>query len=252
MPARFSSSYVSKIRRGVLRYQKEYSRLKRSGVSESVLPQRITFKGLMNEYYSKREMNKALKEMSLFTARKATTMVDVNGKEYSQYEVERFRLQLGRERKATSRELSLMTGFDAESPLAHNQYIKRLQARQVELSASWQNIIGTRAGGEVAAKTIKSENFYENWIYALFQDAEKLGFPKEKLDEMIKKLSKLTPQQFERLYAEDPAITYIFSFYNANVSSRGKGKVSNSDARDAFKDLYERLDRTIERYKNIK
>ena len=252
MPARFSAPYMAKIRRGLSRYQKERSRLIRTGIQGGTVPPRITLKELLSSYYGKREMNKALKEMSLFTAAKALKTTTINGKEYSQYEIERFRLQLGRERKATARELSLMTGFDAESPLAHNQYIKRLQARQVELSASWENIIGTRAGGEVAAKSIKSEAFYENWIYALFQDAEKLGFSKEKLDEMIKKLSKLTPQQFERLYAEDPAISYIFSFYNANISSRGKGKVSNSDARDAFKDLYERLDRTIERYKNIK
>lgn len=250
MPARFNAPYMAKIRSGLSRYQKERSKLIRSGMTGGTVPPRITLKQLLSENYSKREMNKALKEMSLFTATKATKTVNIRGTEYSQYEIEKFRLQLGRERKATARELSLMTGFDAESPLAHNQYIKKLEARQTELSASWQDIIGTRAGGEVSAKSAKSETFYENWIYALFQDAEKLGFPKYKLDDMIKKLSKLTPQQFERLYAEDPAIGYIFNFYNAEI--RGKGKISNKDARDAFNDLYERLDRTIERYKNIK
>lgn len=250
MPARFSAPYMAKIRSGVSRYQKERSKLIRSGVTGGTVPPRITLKQLLSEHYSKREMNKALKEMSLFTASKATKTVEVGGKTYSEYEIERFRLRLGRERKATARELATMTGFDAVSPLAHNQYIKKLEARQKELSASWQDIIGSRAGAEVEAKSQKSETFYSNWIYALFQDAEKLGFPKDKMDEMISKLNKLTPQQFERLYAEDPAISYIFSFYNAEV--RGKGKINNTDARDAFNDLYARLDRTIERYKNIK
>lgn len=252
MPARFSAPYMEKIRSGVTRYQKERSKLIRSGVTGGTVPPRITLKQLLSENYSKREMNKALKEMSLFTATKAQKTVEIKGKTYSEYEIEKFRLKLGRERKATARELSLMTGFDAESPLSHNQYIKKLQARQTELSANWMDIIGSRAGAEVEVKSLKSETFYENWIYALFQDAEKLGFPEDKLKTMIKKLSKLTPQQFERLYAEDPAISYIFSFYNAEISSKGKGRINNKDARDAFFDLYERIDLIIERYKNIK
>lgn len=250
MPGRFNSAYRAKIRRELTRYQKERSKLIRSGITGGTVPKRITLKQLYNQYYSKREMNKALKEMSLFTAGKATRTVSIKGKVYSQYEVEKFRLILGRERKAVSRELEGMQGFDAVSPLAHNQYIRRLQARQNELSKTWQELIGSRAGAEVILKADKSENFYSNWINALFQDAEKIGFSRDKIDVMIAKLNKLTPQQFERLYSEDPAIGYIFNFYNTEV--KGAGKMSNADALEAFEDLYNRLDRTIERYRNLK
>lgn len=250
MPARFKPAYMTKIRQEVRRYQKERSKLIRTGIEGGTVPPRVTLKGLLGSYYSKREMNKALKEMSLFTATKALKTREIGGKVYSEYEISKFRLQLGRERKATERELSLMVGFDAESPLAHNQYIKKLLARQKELSGRWEKIIGTRAGGEVAAKALKSENFYSNWTKALFDDARRLGFSEDKIRVMIKKMNTLTPQQFERLFAEDPSIGYIFNYYNAEV--RGKGKIKNDDAKEAFQSLYERLDLTIERYKNIK
>lgn len=249
MPARFNSSYISKIRREVRRYQKERSKLIRSGVQGGTVPKRVTFKGLMQTYYSKREMNKALKEMSLFTATRATKTKRIRGKVYSLYEIAKFRLQLGRERKATQRELSLMTGFDATSPLSHNQYIKRLEARQRELSNNWKDIIGSRAGMQVIQASERSEQFYSNWVNALFQDAEKLGFPSEKMETIIKKLNTLTPQQFERLFAEDPAINYIFTYYNMEV--KGGGSMSDKNSLEAFEDLYNRIDRTIERYRNL-
>ena len=250
MPARFKPSYMSKIRQEVRRYQKERSKLIRAGIEGGTVPPRVTLKGLLGSYYTKREMNKALKEMSLFTATKALKTRTIKGKVYSLYDIAKFRLQLGRERKATERELSLMTGFDAISPLAHNQYIKRLEARQRELSSRWQDIIGTRAGAEVELKAEKAENLYENWIKALFDDARRLGIDEEKIQEMIKKMNTLTPQQFERMFAEDPSIGYIFNYYNAEV--KGQAKISDKNAAEAFESLYSRLDKTIERYKNIK
>lgn len=250
MPARFSAAYKAKIRKGLTRYQKERSKLIRSGVTGGTVPPKITLKQLYSENFTRRAMNKALKEMSLFTAGKATKTVEINGKVYSQYEVEKFRLALGRERKATARELAAMQGFDSVSPLSHNQYVKRLEARQKELSQNWQELIGTRAGMEALTKAQRSETFYANWINALFQDAEKLGFPKDKMDKIIEKLNTLTPQQFERMFNEDPSISYIFSFYNAEI--KGGGKINNDLALEAFNDLYNRIDRIVERYRNLK
>ena len=249
MPARFSKAYDAKIRRAVTRYQKERSRLVRKGYFENV-PKRITYQQLINQNYTKREMNKALKEMSLFTAGKAMRTVKIRGKVTTQYEVEKFRLLLGRERKATARELEAMTAFDTTAPLQHDRYIKRLEARSRELNKSWQDLIGTRAGQEVLTKAMKSENMYANWINALFQDAERLGFDRDKIDEIIKKFNKLTPQQFERMYYEDPAIGYIFSFYNAEV--KGHGEIDEDLALQAFESIYARMDDTIKRYTRLK
>lgn len=249
MPARFSPAYDAKIRREVTRYQKERSRLIRMGVYENV-PERITYRQLVNQYYTKREMNKALKEMSLFTAGRAVKAVTIRGKVSTLYEVAKFRLLLGRERKAVSRELAAIEKLDSEYPLLHERYYKKLQARHAELNKPWQEIIGTRAGMQVLSKSVKSENLYTNWINALFQDAEKLGFPREKIEEIIRKFNKLTPQQFERMYNEDPAIGYIFSYYSAEI--KGGGEIEQQRALDAFESIFQRLDATIERYKNIK
>lgn len=249
MPARFSKAYDAKIRKAVTRYQKERSRLVRKGVFENV-PPRITYNQLINQNYTKRQMNKALKEMSLFTASRALKTVKIRGKISTAYEVAKFRLLLGRERKATARELQAMVGFDADYPLQHDRYIKRLEARSRELNKPWQELIGTRAGAEVLAKAEKTENIYTNWINALFQDAEKLGFPKEKIDEIIKKFNKLTPQQFERMYYEDPAIGYIFGYYNAEI--KGQGEIDEDLALQAFNSIYLRIDQTIDRYTKLK
>lgn len=251
MPAKFSKDYTAKIKREVRRYQKERSKLIRKGIYENV-PRAYSYKDLVNKYYSKREMNKVLKEMSLFTAARATKATKVRGKVYTQYEVAKFRLMLNRERKALSRELDLMQGFDAESPLAHNRYIKNLEARLREVSKNWRDIIGTRAGNQVLLKAEKAETFYTNWINAFFQDAEKLGFSSEKMDEIIKKLNKLTPQQFERLYNEDPSINYIMSYYVTEVKGAGELGVDDDEILQAFNDFYDRLDLIIDRYTKLK
>lgn len=249
MPARFKADYVAKIKREVRRYQKERSKLIRKGVFENV-PQRVSYRDLVSKYYTKREMNKQLKEMSVFTASRAIKTEKIKGKVFTQYEIAKFRLQLGRQRKAIERELSLMTGFDSDSPLAHNEYIKMLEARKLELSYDWRKIIATRAGAEVMTHDVKDENFYDNFVKALFDDANRLGFPEDKIREMVAKMNKLTPQQFYRMYREDPNIGYIFGYYGAEV--KGKGSIPDSDALQAFQDLYNKMDLVIERYKNIK
>jgi len=249
MPARFKADYVAKIKREVRRYQKERSKLIRMGVFENV-PKRISYRDLTSQYYTKREMNKQLKEMSVFTAAKALKTEKVKGKVFTKYEIAKFRLQLGRQRKAIERELSSMVGFDAESPLAHNEYIKMLEARKVELSENWRNIIAGRVGAEVMTHDVKAENFYDNFVKALFDDANRLGFPEDKIREMVAKMNKLTPQQFYRMYREDPNISYIFGYYGAEV--KGNGSIPDDDALQAFQDLYNKMDLVIERYKNIK
>ena len=245
----FTPSYVQSVKKAVRRYQKERSKLIRAGVYENV-PKQVSLKSLFRNYYSKRELNKQLKEMSVFTAAKALKTDKIRGKVFTKYEIERFRLQLNRQRKAIERELNLMTGFDSDSPLAHNSYIKTLEARRKELSADWRDIIATRAGREVMSHDEKSENFYENFVKALFDDANRLGFPEEKIREMVNKMNKLTPQQFYRMYHEDPNIGYIFGYYGAEV--KGNGSIADTDAIDAFNDLYNKMDAIIERYKNIK
>lgn len=249
MPARFNAAYMAKIRREVTRYQKERSRLIRTGIQGGTVPPRVTVKKLLSTHYSRREMNKALKEMSLFTAGKALRTTTIHGKVTSQYEVERFRLLLGRERKATARELQAVQRIEYINPIGHDRYVKKLQARARELNKSWEELLGTRAGAEVLAKATKSENLYSNWVNALFQDAVKLGMEQSKIDEIIQKLNKLTPQQFERMYYEDPAITYIFGFYAAEV--KGSGSMDNAMALDAFESIYQRIDDTIRRYTKL-
>lgn len=249
MPAKFSSSYVAKIKREVRRYGKERSKLIRKGVFENV-PPKITFRSLINKYYSKREMNKQLKQMSLFTATKATKARTIRGKATTQYEVEAFRLTLARQRKEIEREIKLIEKEPwNEARLRHDRYLEGLKSRQVELSKNWRDLIGTRAGRAVMNYEPNREALYSNYITALFQDAENLGLSQQQMNEMIAKLNTLSPRQFERLFNEDPDISYIFNYYNSLTDKNFE--IEEKTAKKAFKKIYDNLDKKIKYYRNI-
>lgn len=249
MPATFSPNYVAKIKREVRRYQKERSKLIRRGVFENV-PQRVSYRDLVSKYYTKREMNKRLKEMSLFTATKATKARTIRGKATTQYEIEAFKLTLGRRRKEIQREISLIEREPWNyARLRHDAYLEGLRSKQRELSKSWRELIGTRAGRSVLNYEGNREALYSNYIQALFQDAENLGVSQDKMNEMVAKFNSLTPRQFERMFNEDPDISYIFNYYNSLTDKNFV--IEEKNAKKAFEKIYKTLNEKIKYYKSI-
>ena len=249
MPARFKADYVAKIKREVRRYQKERSKLIRKGVFENV-PQQVSYRDLVSKYYTKREMNKRLKEMSLFTATKATKARTIRGKATTQYEIEQFRLTLGRQRKEVEREIRLIEKEPWNyARLRHDTYLEGLRSRRQELSRNWRELIGTRAGRSIMNYEGNREALYSNYIQALFQDAESLGLSQAQMEEMIAKLNTLTPRQFERMFNEDPDISYIFNYYNSLTDNNFE--IEEKNAQLALQKIYSTLDQKIKYYKNI-
>jgi hypothetical protein len=249
MPARFKPDYVAKIKRAVRRYQKERSKLIRRGVFENV-PQQVSYRDLVSKYYTKREMNKRLKEMSLFTATKATKARTIRGKATTEYEIQAFKLTLGRQRKEVEREIKLIEreGWN-EARLRHDRYLADLRSRQNELSRNWRELIGTRAGRSIMNYEHNRDALYSNYIQALFQDAENLGLTQDQMNEMIAKFNTLTPRQFERMFNEDPDIGYIFNYYNSLTDKNFE--IEENQAKLALQKIYRTLDSKIKYYKNI-
>lgn len=249
MPARFKPSYVAKIKREVRRYQKERSKLIRMGVFENV-PAKVSYRDLISRYYTKREMNKRLKEMGLFTATKATKARTIRGKATTQFEIEQFRLTLGRRRKEIQREIDII---DREpwnaARLRHDAYLESLKSQQKELARNWRDLIGTRAGRAIMSYEHNREALYSNYIQALFQDAENLGISQEQMNEIIAKFNSLTPRQFERMFREDPDISYIFNYYNSLTDKNFE--IEQKDAKKAFDKIFKSIDKKIKYYKNI-
>lgn len=245
----FTPSYVNSIRKAVRRYQKERSKLIRLGVYENV-PEQVSFRGLASRYYSKREMNKALKELSQFTAGKAIKARTIRGKATTQYEIDVFRLRLERQRKDFQREIDLIEK-EPWNParLRHDQYLENLKARVQAMNKPWQELIGTRTGRSIMNYEHNRDMLYSNYITALFQDAENLGLSKQQLDEMIAKLNTLTPRQFVRMFNEDKDISYIFNYYNSLTEE--DFKIDENQAYNAIRKIYKDLDKKIQYYKNI-
>lgn len=221
----------------------------RMGVYENV-PEQITFRDLKSRYYSKREMNKALKEMSQFTAGKATKARTIRGKATTQYEIDVFRLRLERQRKDFQREIDLIEK-EPWNParLRHDQYLENLKARVQQLGKNWRELIGTRAGRSVMNYEHNRDMLYSNYITALFQDAENVGMSKDQVEEMIAKLNSLTPRQFIRMFNEDKDISYIFNYYNSLTDENFI--IDQKSAKKSFQKIYQTLESKILYYKNI-
>lgn len=245
----FTHSYVKSIRAAVRRYQNERSKLIRQGVYENV-PEQITFKSLKSRYYTKRDMNKALKEMSQFTAGKATKARTIRGKATTQYEIDVFRLRLERQRKDFQREIDLIEKEQWNpARLRHDQYLENLKARVESMQSPWQELIGTRTGRSIMNYEHNREVLYSNYITALFQDAESLGMSKDQVDEMIAKLNTLTPRQFIRMFNEDKDISYIFNYYKSLTDKNFA--IDEDSAKKSFDRIYKNLSKKIAYYKSL-
>lgn len=245
----FTPSYVQSIKKQVRRYQKERSKLIRMGVYENV-PEQITFRDLKSRYYTKREMNKALKEMSQFTAGKATKARTIRGKATTEYEINVFRLRLERQRKDFQREIELIEKEPwTPARLRHDQYLENLKARVKQLSKNWRELIGTRAGRSVMNYEKNREALYSNYITALFQDAENLGLSKDQVEEMIAKLNTLTPRQFIRMFNEDKDISYIFNYYNSLTDE--SFEIDQKSAKSSFLKIFAELNSKIKFFTSL-
>lgn len=244
-----SKSYDDKLNAIVANFNRKVSRLEKLGYNN--LPSRVSAAGLRRElktgYTDKREVNAFLRDLQRFNKKAATTVINVDGKEYTQYDVDIFKRKLRRERARVDREIEAAQSMPTRYPMQHDVYTANLQAKRATLGRSWIDLINTRVFEDLENQYIQKQT-YDNYLNTLFVDAYQLGFEDEKIEYIKNRLLSLKPRQFMRALEDDPNIQQIFDYYHS-LTRTSYGGEDDARAYKGFQELYENIDAIIDKYK---
>lgn len=241
---RYDSEYNKNIARVVSNFNRKIARLQTQGACN--LPDKVSVKGLKSQFTSRGDLNRRLRELQRFGRRGAENIVMIDGKKFTEYDVDIFRRRLRSERARLNKDIASAEFDRSAYPIKHDIYTANLRSKREALSASWKDLIITRAGEKLINEPIKNAQIYDNYLDILFQDAYQMDFDEDKIEYIKEKLLKLKPRQFIRALEDDPNIQYIFDYYHSLTRGSSFG---DHNGIDAFQQLYENIDAIVEKYK---
>lgn len=241
---RYNAEYNRHIERVVSNFNRKIARLQKAG--RTVLPNKVSIRELKSQNLTRGEMNQRLRDLQRFGVRGSENIVTIGGNQYTRYEVDIFRRQLRRERARLTRDIQKAEATTSKYPMQHDRYTANLKAKRTTLTKNWNELINTKVGKTISEQDIKQSELYDTYLETLFQDAYQIGFEDDKIEYITKRLSKLKPRQFLRALEDDPNIQYIFDYYHALTRTSAEG---DSNAYDAFQQLYENIDAIVTKYK---
>ena len=240
---RYDSEYNANIQRVVSNFNRKVARLNKAGVQG--IPQKVSVRGLKSKYYTRTEMNQYLRDLQLFSKRGSENIVTIDGKQFTQYDIDLFRRRLRNERSRVSQEIQRAESYKSKYPLQHDIYTSNLRSKRAALSGKWSNLIKTGMREKIVEEPYKRSEIYDNYIEILFQDAYQMGYDDNKLNHIKEKLFELPPRKFIQALESDPNIQYIFDYYH----SLTRTSQADPNATDAFDQLYENIDEIVAQYK---
>lgn len=240
---RYDSEYNANIQRVVSNFNRKVARLNKAGVTN--IPQKVSVRELKSRVANRAEMNQYLRDLQLFSKRGSENIVTIDGKEFTQYDIDLFRRRLRNERKRLTKELQKAESMESKYPLQHDIYTSTVRSRRTALSGKWADLITGSIREKLIEEPYRRAVLYNTYLEIMFQDAYQLNFPDDKIEYIKKKLLELPPRKFIQALESDPNIQYIFDYYHSLTRS----SQADPNGRDAFEQLYENIDEIVEQYK---
>lgn len=240
---RYDSEYNKNIQRVVSNFNRKVARLNRAG--NIGIPEKVSVRELKSRFVTRSEMNQYLRDLQLFSKRGSENLVTINGKQFTQYDVDLFRRRLRGERRRLTKEIQRAESYKSKYPMQHDIYTSSMKARRSALSGKWADIITTSVREQLAQEPYKRSMIYDNYLEILFQDAYQMGYDDKKINYIKEKLMELSPRKFMQALEGDPNIQYIFDYYH----SLTRTSQADPNGLDAFDQLYENIDEIVAQYK---
>lgn len=241
---RYDSAYNQEINRVVSNFNRKVRRLEQA--EYRLLPSPVSVRDIKDKFSSRRELNKYLNDLRRFGKRGSEEIVTLGNKEYSRYQIDIFRANLRRQRAELDRSIKQAQSTRHRYPMQHNVYLQNLKNRRETLTKGWTELIDQK-WQDVINRQFKNMETYDNYLEALFQDAYQSGFDPDKAEYIKNKLLELSPDEFIRALEDTPEIKFIFDYYHA--LTRQTGVTGAQASRDAYEQLYKRIDEIVKTYK---
>ena len=259
MAIRYDKKLNQEINRTIKNFNQKIARLEKQ--DRELLPSKITKKDLKSNVYTRAELYRKLKELQRFSNRGAEDIIATGGgARLTMYDYQNIKRENARIKRNITREINRLrvekpkifgkiqsSTFSEMGDTDYLNLVARRKALEKDINKlSKEELERFRKLIEKTGKSQQYMNsiFKENYFEMLTDLAYYYGYDKKKLDEMKKKLMKLKPNDFLRLFKEDKSIRAILDYYpivTSNFDFNTGMYVNRMDYQEDVMNLYDAL-----------
>ena len=265
MAIRYDKKLNQEINKVVKNFNQKIARLEKME-KDLILPEKITKKDLKENYYTRSDLRRKLRELKRYSTRGIEeTITTQGGVQLSKYELKNIQIESRRIKSNLTREIkrlqvSTPRVFGKEQAQTFSQmgdqYYLNLQARRKALEKGKITKLSKEEllqYNKLLMKTRRNKEYYnnqfkENYKNMLTDLGYFYGYDNQKLNELKNKIDKLESDKFLKLFREEKSIQAILDYYPNIKVKAGKNAINPDDIKEDVTVLYDAL---IENIDNI-
>ena len=267
MAYKISKNSENDLRRAINKFNSKIKRLE-SVDREIDIPEKESIKAIKERVNSKWDLNREINRLERFTKRNAEELIkNKSGVVMSRWEFENIQREQKRLSSRLLRDIERYSNikpqeFGVTQSVTYAQMgdekLSNMKARQKAISGksvmklnkeqlkSLQTLINKTSANYRKPKDI----FYNNYLDGtLLNTAYFVGYDKEKIEYIKKKLSELTPTQFSKAFETEQALKDIQLRYDLTKEDGITPERISNDVTPVLNNLYENIDQIVETYK---
>lgn len=254
MAIRYDKKLNQEINRTIKNFNQKIARLEKQ--ERELLPSKITKKDLKESVYTRRELQRKLKELQRFSKRGAEDIIETKGGvKLTQYELNEIKRENARVKRNITREINRLRVEKPKifgksqsatfSQMGDTDYLN-LVARRKALEKDINKL--SREEFERFTKLVEKTGrnqqymntiFKENYFDMLTKTAYYFDYDNDKLNMLKQKLMNLKPNDFLKLFKEDKSIRAILDYYP--IVTNSFNAINPDDIKDDVINLYDNL-----------
>ena len=259
MAIRYDKKLNQEINRTIKNFNQKIARLEKQ--KKELLPSKITKKDLKDNVYTRTELYRKLKELQRFSKRGAEDIIATSGGvRLTMYDYQNIKRENARIKRNITREINRLRVEKPKifgkiqsstfSEMGDSDYLNLVARRKAlekdinKLSRDelerFRKLIEKTGRNQQYMNTVFKENYFE----MLTDLAYYYGYDNKKLNEMKKKIMKLKPNDFLKLFKEDKSIRAILDYYpivTSNFDFSSGMYVNRMDYQEDVINLYDAL-----------
>ena len=254
MAIRYDKKLNQEINRTIKNFNQKIARLEKE--QRELLPSKITKKSLKSNVYTRRELQRKLKELQRFSTRGAEEVITTSGGvRLTKYKLNEIKRENARVKRNITREINRLK---VEKPKIFGK--KQASTYSEMGDHDFLNLVARRKALEKDANKLSREEFErftklvektgrhqqylnnifkENYLDMLTKTAYYFDYDNDKLNMLKQKLMNLKPNDFLKLFKEDKSVRAILDYYP--VVTNSFNAINPDDIKEDVINLYDNL-----------
>ena len=266
MSIRYDTQLTKNIQRVVRNFNQKIDRLEKINDELGIydLPEKVSIKTLKKSVTSRKELYRKLNELSLFSQRNIERSIETTSGTMSRYDYELLKREQRRLKSYYTRKIhsyqNLSPRIAGKKQVGTlqtlgDEYLQQLIARRQYLNKDITKLDrdhleyfmkSLESGAKLEEKALRYYDTYINDMYVKL--GYSIGYDKEKLSYIQKKLKELTPQQFDKARRIEATLQTVDDYY-VDIHSEKSLSQNTEDITAKFDLLYESVDTIVEQAK---